>query len=168
MPNEHHPAVSLSYIALGSNLNNPRRQLELALDAIARLPHSRLRARSGWYQSKAIGPGEQPDYLNGVVLIETSLEPHTLLRRLQEIEAAQGRVRGERWAARTLDLDILLYGERVIDTEVLQIPHPRMTERNFVLYPLADISPDLLLPNGTPLAALLRLCNRDGLKRVRS
>lgn len=168
MPTEHRSAVSPSYVALGSNLNNPRHQLELALEALARLPHSRLRARSGWYQSKAIGPGEQPDYLNGVVMIETSLEPHTLLDHLQAIEAAQGRTRGERWAARTLDLDILLYGEKVIASERLQIPHPRLAERNFVLYPLADISPDLLLPNGVTLASLLRRCPSSGLERVRS
>lgn len=168
MSTEHYSSISLSYIALGSNLGNPRHQLERALEALAKLPQSRLRARSAWYQSKAVGPGEQPDYLNGVVLIETSLEPDTLLDHLQAIEAAQGRTRGERWAARTLDLDILLYGERVIDSERLQIPHPRMAERNFVLYPLADISPDLLLPSGVSLASLLRRCPTDGLKRVRS
>lgn len=168
MPTDRHPGVSLSYIALGSNLNNPRRQLEQALEALSKLPKSRFRARSAWYQSRAVGPGEQPDYLNGVVLIETALEPLELLSHLQAIETAQGRIREERWGARTLDLDILLYGERVIDTEVLQVPHPRMAERNFVLYPLADISPDLLLPNGIPLASLLSRCTTDGLKQVRS
>lgn len=168
MPADHYPAVSLCYVALGSNLNDPRHQLEQALEALSRLPSSRFRARSAWYQSRAIGPGEQPDYLNGVVLIETALEPHDLLDQLQAIETAQGRVREERWAARTLDLDILLYGERVIDTERLQVPHPRMTERNFVLYPLADISPDLQLPNGVSLGSLLNRCTTDGLKRVRS
>lgn len=168
MPSERYPTASLSYIALGSNLNDPRQQLEQALQALSKLPNSRFRARSAWYQSRAVGPGEQPDYLNGVVLVETSLEPLDLLDQLQAIEAAQGRVREERWAARTLDLDILLYGERVIETERLQVPHPRMTERNFVLYPLADISPDLLLPNGTSLASLLSRCSTDGLKRVRS
>lgn len=168
MSTEHHTTISLSYIALGSNLNDPHQQLELALESLTKLPQSRLRARSGWYQSKAVGPGEQPDYLNGVVLIETALEPEALLNHLQAIEAAQGRTRGERWAARTLDLDILLYGERIIETERLQVPHPRLADRNFVLYPLADINPELLLPNGMSLASLLRHSTMNGLKRIRS
>ncbi len=160
--------VSPVYIALGSNLNNPKSQVEQGLQALTLLPATRLRARSGWYQSKAVGPGQQPDYLNGVVLLETGLEPESLILHLQAIESSQGRERRLRWAARTLDLDILLYGDRVISTERLQIPHPRMSERNFVLYPLADISPDLVLPNGTPLASLLRHCPATGLQKVRS
>lgn len=162
------PLVHPAYIALGSNLNDPRAQVERGLQALTQLPETRLRARSGWYQSRAVGPGQQPDYLNGVVLLETSLEPESLILHLQRIEAAQGRERRVRWAARTLDLDILLYGDRIIATDRLQIPHPRLAERNFVLYPLADISPDLVLPNGTPLASLLQHCPAEGLKRVRS
>ncbi|MEX1033679.1 MAG: 2-amino-4-hydroxy-6-hydroxymethyldihydropteridine diphosphokinase [Cellvibrionaceae bacterium] len=160
--------IQLAYIALGSNLDEPRRQVELGLQALTQLPSTQLRARSGWYQSKAVGPGPQPDYVNGVVLLETGLAPESLFRHLQAIEAAQGRERRVRWAARTLDLDILLYGDRVIATDRLQIPHPRLGERNFVLYPLADISPDLVLPNGTPLESLLARCPATGLKRVRS
>lgn len=160
--------VSLVYIALGSNLNDPRRQVEQGLQALTNLPATRYRARSGWYQSNAVGPGEQADYLNGVVLLETALEPDELIVHLHRIESAQGRERRIRWAARTLDLDILLYGERVVTTDRLRIPHPRLSERNFVLYPLADISPDLILPNGTSLATLLSRCPADGLKRVRS
>src|SRR5690606_16070802 len=109
MLSEPRPATSLSYIALGSNLSNPRQQVEQALGALGQLPNSRVVAQSAWYESRAIGPGEQPDYINGVALIETSLEPHDLLNRLQAIEATQGRIREQRWAARTLDLDILLY-----------------------------------------------------------
>ncbi|MCW8194972.1 2-amino-4-hydroxy-6-hydroxymethyldihydropteridine diphosphokinase [Proteobacteria bacterium 005FR1] len=161
-------SVSLAYVALGSNLDKPRQQVERGLQALTDLPATRLRARSGWYQSEAVGPGPQPDYINGVVLLETALTPEALIGHLQQIETAQGRERRVRWAARTLDLDILLYGDRVIATEQLQIPHPRLGERNFVLYPLADISPDLILPNGTPLASLLRRCPRGGLRRVRS
>lgn len=160
--------VSPVYIALGSNLDNPKVQVEQGLQALTQLPATRLRARSGWYQSKALGPGQQPDYVNGVVLLETGLEPESLIVQLQKIEASRGRERRVRWAARTLDLDILLYGDRVISSDRLQIPHPRMSERNFVLYPLADISPDLVLPNGTPLASLLRHCPATGLQRVRS
>lgn len=161
-------AVHLTYIALGSNLSDPRQQVERGLQALTQLPGTRFRARSHWYQSKAVGPGEQADYINGVALLETGLEPESLMRHLQDIEAAQGRERRVRWAARTLDLDILLYGDRVMATDRLQIPHPRLSERNFVLYPLADISPNLILPNGTPLESLLNQCPADGLKRVRS
>lgn len=160
--------INLVYVALGSNLDDPRAQVERGLRALTQLPHTRLRARSGWYQSKAIGPGDQPDYINGVVSLETSLDPESLILHLQAIEAAQGRERRVRWAARTLDLDILLYGDRVIATDRLQVPHPRLSERNFVLYPLADISPDLILPNGSSLASLLERCPASGLKRVRS
>lgn len=160
--------ATLAYIALGSNLDNPRQQVEQGVQALTQLPSTRLRARSGWYQSKAVGPGPQPDYINGVALLETALPPESLITHLQEIETSQGRQRRVRWAARTLDLDILLYGDRVIATEQLQVPHPRLADRNFVLYPLADISPDLILPNGTSLASLLRRCPREGLIRVRS
>lgn len=167
-PSRFRSPVSLVYIALGSNLDEPREQVERGLQALTNLPQTRFRARSGWYQSKAVGPGEQGDYVNGVALVETALEPDELIVHLHRIEAAQGRERRVRWAARTLDLDILLYGERVIATDRLHIPHPRLSERNFVLYPLADISPDLILPDGTSLATLLRRCPADGLKRVRS
>jgi 2-amino-4-hydroxy-6-hydroxymethyldihydropteridine diphosphokinase len=168
MSAKHSLPASLVYIALGSNLDNPRGQVESGLQALTQLPSTRLRARSGWYQSKAVGPGHQPDYVNGVVLLETRLEPESLILHLQRIEAAQGRERRVRWAARTLDLDILLYGERVVATDQLQIPHPRLGERNFVLYPLADICPDLILPNGTSLASLLQRCPADGLRKIRS
>lgn len=160
--------VAMAYIALGSNLGDPRQQVEQALKALGQLPATRMRARSGWYRSAAVGPGPQPDYVNGVVLLETGLPPEELIVHLQGIEAQHGRERRVRWAARTLDLDILLYGDRVIDTEELEIPHPRLSERNFVLYPLADISPDLILPDGTSLASLLSRCPADGLQRIRS
>lgn len=167
-PSSRPDAVSLAYIALGSNLEDPLSQVERGLAALATLSDSRLRARSAWYQSRAVGPGEQPDYINGVALLETALPPEQLIVQLQAIEAKQGRERRLRWAARTLDLDILLYGDRVIDSEQLQVPHPRLSERNFVLYPLADISPDLILPDGNSLASLLRRCPADGLQRLRS
>ncbi|MGQ9425775.1 2-amino-4-hydroxy-6-hydroxymethyldihydropteridine diphosphokinase [Gilvimarinus sp. F26214L] len=162
------PGAACVYIALGSNLGAPHRQIERGLQALTQLPLTRFRARSHWYRNPALGPGSQPDYINGVALLETRLEPEELLTHLQRIEADQGRERTTRWAARTLDLDILLYGDQVIVTDRLEIPHPRLGERNFVLYPLADISPDLVLPNGIPLTELLNRCPADGLKRVRS
>ncbi len=152
------------YIALGSNLGNPLQQLESALDNLATCQDLSLLACSPWYRSAARGPGEQPDYINGVAALCTDLSPGALLDRLQAVERAHGRERGERWAARTLDLDILLYGERVVDEPHLHIPHPRMRERNFVLYPLFDLAPDLTLPCGTELESLLAACPSTGLQ----
>ena len=124
------------------------------------------RADSPWYRSKAIGPGEQAAYINGVAEIESDLSAHDLLVTLQGIEQAQGRHRGERWAPRTLDLDILLFGNEEIDSDELTIPHPRLRERNFVLYPLHDVAPDLALPCGTRLESLLAGCPSEGLQRT--
>ena len=158
--------MTTAYIALGSNLDNPLQQVERAVSAISQLNHCQLSATSPWYRTAAIGPGQQPDYINGVCAIETSLEPLQLLHQLQAIENNQGRVRNERWGARTLDLDILLYGELTIDSPQLQVPHPRMAERSFVLMPLADIATDLVMPDGQPLAQLLANCSREGIVRL--
>ena len=147
-----------SFIALGSNLGDPPTQLRRAEAALAALPQSRLVAVSPWYCNPAIGPGAQPDYLNAVAALDTRLAPTALLDSLQRIEQAQGRERAERWGPRTLDLDILLYGEQTVATPRLQIPHPRLGERAFVLRPLADIAPELVLPGGAVLARLLAIC----------
>ena len=152
-----------AYIGLGSNLENPRRQVELALTEISEIPQTRLLKSSRWYQSKAVGPGQQPDYVNGVALIETGLEPHQLLDQLQAIEEAHERVRKIRWGPRTLDLDLLLFGAECIDTPRLTIPHAYLTQRNFVLYPLADITEDLVLPSGEVRESLLANCSSEGL-----
>ncbi|HEY8386192.1 MAG TPA: 2-amino-4-hydroxy-6-hydroxymethyldihydropteridine diphosphokinase, partial [Porticoccaceae bacterium] len=132
-----------TFIAIGSNLDNPRRQVADAVAALSGLQGSRLVALSPWYRSAAIGPGSQPDYLNGVARLTTRLSPRHLLAALQAIEHAQGRQRTEHWGPRTLDLDILLYGNEIIAEPDLIVPHPRLTQRNFVLYPLADLAPDL-------------------------
>lgn len=140
---------NLCYIGLGSNLDKPQKQVETAINAIANLGD--ICAQSPWYQSQAIGPGDQGDYINGVIELQTTLSAHELLHALQAIENQQGRVRTVRWGERTLDLDILLFNKEQIDSEELIIPHPRMTERAFVLYPLLDIAPTLKLPNGQTL-----------------
>jgi 2-amino-4-hydroxy-6-hydroxymethyldihydropteridine diphosphokinase len=156
--------VIAAYIGLGSNLQGPRRQLQAALRALEQLPASRVARVSGTYRSSAVGPGEQPDYLNAVVQLDTQLEPQTLLEKLQRIEQAQGRLREVRWGARSLDLDILLYGARIVETGTLTIPHPRMRTRNFVLYPLAEICGlNLVLPDGTDLGTLLSRCPQGDL-----
>jgi 2-amino-4-hydroxy-6-hydroxymethyldihydropteridine diphosphokinase len=156
--------VSVSFIALGSNLSDPEQQLRAAVRAVARLPDSRVTAVSNTYRSAAVGPGEQPDYLNAVLRIETRLEPRQLLTALQTIEADRGRVRGDRWGPRTLDLDILLYDDLELESALLTLPHPAMKTRNFVLYPLRDIvGSNLLLPDGTDLDTLLANCSRGEL-----
>jgi 2-amino-4-hydroxy-6-hydroxymethyldihydropteridine diphosphokinase len=154
------------YLGLGSNLNSPPRQIKAALKAIAKLPGTQLAGCAPWYQSIAIGPGSQPPYINTVVAINTVLKPRTLLQALQQIEKQQGRKRIVRWGPRTLDLDILLYAKQTLNTQQLKIPHPRLGERNFVLYPLADIAPDLNLPDGTTLARLLANCSPEGIVRL--
>lgn len=150
----------LCYIGIGSNLQHPLQQVTQALQNLHQTTGVRLLRRSPWYVSRAVGPGPQPDYLNGVIELETTLTANDLLRALQEIEQNQGRVRTERWGPRTLDLDILLYGHHCIDTPALQIPHPRMGDRNFVLAPLATLNPQLPLPvpaggKSATIAALL-------------
>ncbi len=148
-----------AYIGLGSNLQNPARQLGTALAALAQLRRSKLVAVSRLYRSAAIGPGNQPDFLNAVARLDTDLAPLPLLTALQRIEQDQGRERTVRWGPRSLDLDILLYGNRQIDTPELTIPHPSMHLRHFVLYPLAEITgPGLPLPDGTDLGTLIVRC----------
>lgn len=143
-----------AYIGLGSNLENPGAQIRQAIIALRKLPRTTLQALSNIYKSNPLGPQDQPDFLNAVALVSTALPPETLLDQLQQIEQQQKRVRNRRWGPRTIDLDILLYGELVLRSERLTIPHPEMTHRDFVLAPLSDISPDLLLPNGKHLSQL--------------
>lgn len=163
-----------AYIALGSNLGNPQTQLQRAVDALALLPGSVVVVLSPVYQSppmylpSTVGttPAEQPDYLNAVVCLDTPLAPLSLLDALQDIEYAQGRLRGERWAARTLDLDLLLYGDLELKHERLTLPHPGLPDRQFVLQPLADIAPTLILPDGRRISELLSQCTGPRLIRT--
>ena len=144
------------YIALGSNLEHPQAQLTAALQALNALSDSRLTMVSSFYQSKPLGPQDQPDYVNAVACLETSLAPLALLDELQRIEHEQGRVRLRRWGERTLDLDILLYGNEIIQNERLTIPHYDMHNREFVIVPLFEIASDLVLPNTQPLTDLVK------------
>lgn len=152
-------------VALGSNLQSPAQQLHRAVLAIGALEQCRLGACSRVYRNPALGPGDQPDYLNAALLLHTRLEPLALLDALQEIEQRQGRQRGVRWGPRTLDLDLLLYGDRVVDLPRLQVPHPRLAERPFVLSPLADLLPlETPIPGLGSLGALLANCPTTGLQ----
>lgn len=156
------------YIGLGSNLATPALQLSQAITALAALPRTRLTATSSFYLSDPLGPADQPRYVNAVAALDTELSPLQLLDALQAIEQSQGRVRkGERWGPRTLDLDILLFGERVIDEPRLTVPHYHLQERAFVLYPLAEVAPPTLqLADGRSLAELLAACPFVGLERL--
>jgi 2-amino-4-hydroxy-6-hydroxymethyldihydropteridine diphosphokinase len=159
--------MTAAYIALGSNLQDPLSQLRNAVAAINRVPDSRVERSSSIYRSAPLGPGAQPDYLNAVLLLATALPPLRLLDALQQIEQAQGRVRGVRWGARTLDLDILLYGDQKIEGPRLTIPHPAMEQRNFVLYPLFEISDaNLVLPGGAVLDTLVAACPGNNLEKT--
>jgi 2-amino-4-hydroxy-6-hydroxymethyldihydropteridine diphosphokinase len=157
-----------AYIALGSNLGEPRIQLEQGVAALARLPDTRLVRVSSVYRSAAVGPGMQPDYLNAVLLLNTNLPAVDLLDAMHHIENAQGRVREIHWGPRTLDLDLLLYADMIITSPHLTVPHPRMHRRNFVLYPLREISDaNLVMPDGSDLDSLLRECSDEGLVRTK-
>lgn len=134
------------YIALGSNLEDPIQQLTHAIKEIQSLPDTTLKACSSFYRTKPIGP-DQPDIINAVIEVSTSLHPYDLLEKLQQIELNHGRERIIRFGARTLDLDILLFGDIQQDDEKLTIPHPRMQDRNFVLIPLREIAPNVIIPN---------------------
>ena len=156
-----------AYIALGSNLRHPHSQLRKAVSALQSLPETQLQKLSSIYRSAAVGPGTQPHYLNAVALIATNLSPMVLLDAMQQIEQDQGRVRAVHWGPRTLDLDLLLYGDRTITSPRLTVPHPQLSQRHFVLYPLHEISDSgLVLPDGTALETLLQQCPEDGLVRT--
>ncbi|WP_375122700.1 2-amino-4-hydroxy-6-hydroxymethyldihydropteridine diphosphokinase [Pseudomonas sp. LW8] len=154
------------YIGLGSNLADPDDQLRSAIAALGQLPQTSLAGVSAFYQSDSLLPG-QPRYTNAVAALDSSLAPIELLDALQAIENAQGRERLERWGPRTLDLDILLFGDRLIDEPRLKIPHYQIQERAFVLYPLAELAPqDLRLADGRALPDLLAACPFVGLERI--
>ncbi|OOF59061.1 2-amino-4-hydroxy-6-hydroxymethyldihydropteridine diphosphokinase [Rodentibacter myodis] len=158
--------MNQAYIALGSNLNTPVEQLNNALKAIDRLAQTKLVSVSSFYQSKPLGPQDQPDYVNAVAKIETMLTPLALLDELQRIEQEQGRVRLRRWGERTLDLDILLYGDEVIENERLTVPHYDMQNREFVIVPLMEIAPNLTLPNGQSLSKLADKFVQHSMKKI--
>ncbi|WP_323083872.1 2-amino-4-hydroxy-6-hydroxymethyldihydropteridine diphosphokinase [Providencia alcalifaciens] len=152
------------YIAIGSNLGEPLKQAQQAIAALDAIPSTRVVSTSSIYRTKPLGPQDQPDFLNLAVLLETELEPEDLLNHTQKIELDLGRVRkDERWGPRTLDLDIMLFGNRVIHTERLTVPHYGLKEREFMLYPLSDITPSLIFSDGEKLSERLTHVPRNGL-----
>lgn len=156
----------VAYIAIGSNLASPLEQVNAALKAIDDIPESRILAVSSFYRTPPLGPQDQPDYLNAAVALETSLTAEELLNHTQRIELQQGRVRkAERWGPRTLDLDIMLFGNETINTERLTVPHYDMKNRGFMLWPLFEIAPELVFPDGTGLDNFLRINKFDELNK---
>jgi len=148
--------MSRAYIGLGSNMGDRQENLRAAMRALSgALPDIVVVGKSGVYGSAPVGMTDQPDFLNAVVAVETTLEARSLLSFLHQIEIDMGRQRITRWGPRTLDLDILMYGDEQSDNEDLTLPHPRLVERRFALEPLLEIEPRATLPDGTPLAALL-------------
>lgn len=158
--------TAIAYVALGANLGNPVRTVRTALDELREMPRVRLLASSSLYRTAPVGLEHQPDFINAVAMIATTLPPRELLAELFEIEARFGRVRSVRNAPRTLDLDLLLYDDQVLDSPALTLPHPRMTERAFVLAPLAEIAPRLTIPGQGALSDLLPRVAEQRIERL--
>jgi 2-amino-4-hydroxy-6-hydroxymethyldihydropteridine diphosphokinase len=154
-----------AYIGLGANLDDPAAQVQQAMDELAKLPEGRLLARSSLYASAPVGYANQPDFINAVAAIETRLSPRALLNALFDIEHHHGRNRSFRNAPRTLDLDLLLYGEAHFHEDGLTLPHPRMHERAFVLLPLHEIAPGLHIPGQGRIDAMLAVCGNQAVHR---
>lgn len=144
-----------AYIGLGSNLDGPARQIDAAVDKLSELPDTHMVLRSNLYRSAPLGGIEQPEFVNAVAALLTRLEPSSLLQHLQAIERGRGREQGGmRWGPRVLDLDLLVYSHAIIDDPDLTVPHPGIAERNFVLLPLRELAPDLVIPGLGRVAAI--------------
>jgi 2-amino-4-hydroxy-6-hydroxymethyldihydropteridine diphosphokinase len=155
------------YIGLGANLNDPIDTINEAIEALKSLPQCQFLSVSKIYRSAPMGPADQPDYINCVVAITTDLTAIQLFQHTCDIEQQHGRTRdGEHWGPRTLDLDILLFGSDMINNDVLTIPHYGLQEREFVIYPLLDIAPDLVLPCGKPVKDLTKNISLNGMKPI--
>ena len=155
-----------AFIGLGANLGDPREQVRRAVAALGALPRTRLLASSSLYRSAPVGVGPQPDYVNAVAKVETALSARELLEELLTAEARAGRERPAPGAPRTLDLDLLLYGDAVIDEPGLVVPHPRMHERAFVLLPLAEIAADISIARKGSVKTLLAACRGQSIERI--
>ncbi|NND55288.1 MAG: 2-amino-4-hydroxy-6-hydroxymethyldihydropteridine diphosphokinase [Gammaproteobacteria bacterium] len=154
-----------AYLGVGSNLSEPAAQVRRAIAALDGLPRTRLVASSPSYGNPPMGPQDQPDYVNAVAGVLTQLEPVELLQEILALEAQLGRVRTPegRWGPRIIDLDLLVHGSRVEKTDTLTLPHPGISERNFVLFPLRDIAPTLVVPGQGVIARLAQHVSTDGL-----
>lgn len=165
-PSVPSPGGVRAFIGLGSNLDDPVRQVRRGIAALRALGATRVVACSSLYRSRPLGDADQPPYVNAVVSVETRLDARALLARLHGIESAQGRERGARWASRTLDLDLLVHGDAIERAPDLSLPHPGIATREFVLIPLYEIAPALVVPGLGPIAPLALACERRGLERL--
>lgn len=158
--------MTRAWIGLGSNLADPHRQLDAAVEALAALPDTRVAGRSPRYWTEPVGDPDQPDFLNAVVALDTTMDAAGLLSAMQRIERERGRRRAvdRRWGPRTLDLDLLVFGDAHFESQHLTVPHPRIAERAFVLRPLADLAPDLAVPGRGTVSAMLAAVSCAGVK----
>ena len=160
--------MTLAYVALGANLGDPVLTVKAAIAALNGIAHSTRVAASSLYRTAPVGLKHQPDFINAVVALETTLVPLALLGELFAIEQQFGRQRSIRNAPRTLDLDLLLHGDETLDSGTLTLPHPRMHQRAFVLAPLAEIAPDVVIPGHGAVAPLLVACADQAISRIES
>ncbi len=158
--------MARAYIGIGANLGDARRQVRDAIAALGALAGTQLAAASSLYRTAPVGYLDQPDFINAVAAIDTALQPHALLDALHEVEERFGRERSFKDAPRTLDLDVLLYDQRMIDDELLVVPHPRMHERAFVLKPLIEIAPGCVIPQRGPAEAWLARCADQAIEKL--
>ena len=159
--------MTIVYIGLGSNMRSPEQQIKSAIKSIKGVVKTRVLKISSLYKSRPVGPQNQNDYVNAVIKIDTNLMPLELLECMQDIENQHGRIRIERWGPRTLDLDILMFGEKIIKDSKLTVPHPEIENRSFVLVPLAEIDSNCLIPGKGPVANLLNVVDQKDLEIIR-
>ena len=160
------PGADRAAVGLGANIGDPEASLRAAVRGLGETPDVELVAASSLYRTAPVGVTDQPNFLNAAVVVRTTLEPVELLDRLAALEAAAGRTRRVRWGPRTLDLDLLLHGDRTLVSPALTLPHPRLVERRFVLEPLLEAWPDARLPDGRALADLLERLPPEGVERL--
>ncbi len=159
--------ITDAYIGLGSNLENPSWQVASAIEQLTLIEYTTLHSFSSLYSSRPMGPPDQPPYINAVAWLKTRVDAETLLCRLQTIENEHGRTRkGEHWGPRTLDLDILVYGNYTLKTQTLSVPHPGIKLREFVLYPLHEVNKNLMIPNLGVIHRIQPRCYTNGLSRL--
>ena len=153
------------YIGIGSNLDSPKEQVAKAIDELRALPNCVITGVSSLYLSAPVGPSDQPDFINAVAAMLTRISAHELLSALQDIEVAHNRDRsGRRWGPRTLDLDLLVYSTQVIADNILSVPHPRIRERNFVLLPLCELAPHLIVPGSGSVTEMARAISSSNVR----
>ncbi|HYD34344.1 MAG TPA: 2-amino-4-hydroxy-6-hydroxymethyldihydropteridine diphosphokinase [Methylophilaceae bacterium] len=155
-----------AFIAIGSNLQQPRSQVEKAFEGLSELPQTQLIKRSSLYRTAPVGYDNQPDFINAVAEVSTALGPLELMRALLELELAHGRERPFPNAPRVLDLDLLLYNDTIMDSPELTLPHPRMHTRGFVLLPLSEIAPNMVIPQHGKVAELAQKCMDQGVEKL--